>query len=110
MKALLEQRGMAATFVRFGERFARRVETGHFEINPTRPEDYRQLFEALNVGVAGLAEHRSSGSADERATRHGRQAPEPGLLVLQPAVHRQAIGDLNISIPVTIGAVTNRDS
>ncbi len=106
IKAQLDRRGIAATFVRFGVGFARGAD-GSFEINPVHGDHYRQLLERLmadsaaplnivHLGALRRTESPTAGSALNQDYSFN------SLLFLA-----KAIGDLGISVPVTIGVVSN---
>ena len=105
IKAQLERRGIAATLVRFGQRFGHQRD-GVIEISPARGDDYRRLLAsiahsaaALNIvhlGALTSAEPPTAGSALNQDYSFN------SLLYLA-----QAIGDLGISAPVTIGVISN---
>ena len=107
IKAQLDRHGIAATLVRFGECFARRRD-GSIEINPAHGEDYRKLLELVTTdSVAALnIVHLGALTRDEPPTAAPALNQDHSLhSVLYIA---QAIGDLKIDWPVTIGVVSNR--
>ncbi len=105
IKAHLDRRGIAATLVRFGERFAHRPD-GSFEVNPARRDDYRQLLKPVTAHSAAL-------NIVHLGTLTTTGPPTAGSALNQDYSFysllyiAQAIGELGISVPVTIGVVSN---
>ena len=107
-KEKLEARGAAVEVTRFGEQFRRRSD-GSFEINPTRLDDYLSLFREIvgmldSINIVHLGCLTSDGNHADQTGRNDQQ--NFGFFSLLSIA--QAIGELNISIPVRIGIITNR--
>lgn len=110
VKAHLDGLRFAAGFVRFGDRFAR-CGDGSFELNPAGIDDYLKLFEALAVGAAPKAMniiHLGSVTRDDRehADHSCAARQEFGFYSLLHIA--QALGELNVSVPISIGIISNR--
>jgi thioesterase domain-containing protein/NAD(P)-dependent dehydrogenase (short-subunit alcohol dehydrogenase family)/acyl carrier protein len=105
IKAQLDRRGIAATLVRFGERFARRSD-GSFEVNPACGDDYRQLLEPVMAHAAALnIVHLGALTRTEPPIAGSASNQDYSFYTLMYIA--QAIGELDISVPVTIGVVSN---
>ena len=93
---------------RAGERFARRGD-GAFELNPAGIDDYLKLFEALRADAAPKAihiVHLGSLTREDREPHSIAASQEFGFYSLLHIA--QALGELDVSIPVSIGIVSNR--
>ena len=108
-KRKLDAMSAVTEAVQFGEKFDRRSD-GIFEINPAAADDYLSLFRRLkgNLGKALNIVHLGC------LTRHENQTPLSGSEAYQNfgfyslLYIAQAIGELNISIPIKIGIISNR--
>ena len=110
VKEYLESAGCEVGFVRFADGFARRAD-GMFELNPAAIADYVRLFETLAAGVEPKAINIVHLGSVTRGREEdlGRCAAESQEFSFYSLLHiAQAIGDLNLSIPICIGAVSNR--
>ena len=107
IKAQLDRRGIAATLVHFGERFARRRD-GSFEVNPARGEDYRQLLEPLTAHSEAALNIVHLGALTRTELPTAGSALNQDCSFYSLLYIAQAIGDLAISVPITIGVVSNR--
>ena len=106
IKAQLDRRGIAATLVRFGERFARRRD-GSFEVNPARGDDYRQLLALVTAASAAALNIVHLGALTRTEPPTAGSALNQDYSFYSLLYIAQAIGDLGISVPVTIGVVSN---
>jgi acyl transferase domain-containing protein/acyl carrier protein len=101
--------GTAVEVARFGEQFLRRSD-GSFEINPARLDDYLHLFREIvptlghSINIVHLGCLTSDGRQKDQPSRDDPQ--NFGFFSLVSIA--QAIGELNISIPIRIGLISNR--
>jgi acyl transferase domain-containing protein/thioesterase domain-containing protein/acyl carrier protein len=106
IKALLDRRGIAAVLVRFGEDFARRGD-GSVEVNPTRGDHYRQLLKPLTADSAAPLNIVHLGALTRTGSPTAASALNQDYSFNSLLYIAQAIGDLGLSVPVTIGVVSN---
>ncbi len=109
IQSILQARGAATSLVRFGKRFFRH-DDGSFEINPAGIEDYRQLFRELElpsdsvlhiVHLGSVVRGQEAGSTD--LCRANQNFGFYSLFHIA-----QAVGDLQLLIPIKIGLISNR--
>jgi malonyl CoA-acyl carrier protein transacylase/thioesterase domain-containing protein/NAD(P)-dependent dehydrogenase (short-subunit alcohol dehydrogenase family)/acyl carrier protein len=104
VKAQLESLRLPTTFVQFGTRFSQQRD-GAFEINPDVPQDYVRLLRKLQerspqrLNIVHFGTLRSIGQLDGTSEKLGFYS----LLYLS-----QAVAELNITVPVTIGIVSSQ--
>src|SRR6267378_1708250 len=109
LKAKLDALHLETGFVCFGESFARRAD-GSFELNPGRADDYLKLFRELQGRALGSINIVHLGSV----TRGDAEAPGSLPAAAQDfgfysLLHiAQAVGELNVTVPITVGIVSNR--
>ena len=96
-------------FVRFGKSFVSR-DDGSFELNPSGIDDYLQLFRELKGQAAKAINivHLGSLTRDDEETAHSRCAANQSFGFYSLLHIAQAIGELDISVPIKIGIVSNR--
>lgn len=109
LKSKLEALGMSAAFVRFGKRSIRHTD-GSFEINPATIEGYRELFLELErrpaVASINVIHLGSLVRTDKEAVEASSTTQTFGFFSLFHIA--QAIGELQTSIPIKIGIISNR--
>ena len=107
VRAQLERYGIGATLVRFGEQFTHRRD-GSFEINPARAEDYRQLLELIAANSAAALNVVHLGALTRTGPPTADSAMNQAYAFHSLLYLARAIWELDISVPVTIGVVSNR--
>src|SRR4029079_13229349 len=110
VKAYLERVGCDVAFARLWDRYAHSAD-GAFELNPAGVDDYLKLFETLTADAAPKAiniVHLGSLTRDppESIDRSPAASQEFGFYSLLHIA--QATGELNLSIPLSIGILSNR--
>lgn len=98
-RKFLEPSGATVRFAYFGNRYAR-LGNGSFEINPANPQDYRELFREIKNHPCQAIHILHLGCAAANADQ------DRGFFSL--LFIAQAVGDLNIATPVTIGVVSRQ--
>jgi len=109
VKAKLENLGLKAELARFGDKFSRRND-GSFEVNPGGVGDYLSLLGELKGTLAGPLNIVHLGALT-RDRAEGDHSPRPANqdFGFYSLLHiAQAIGDLNIAVPIRIGVISNR--
>src|SRR5207302_10673079 len=99
----------AAGFVRFCKQFVHRVD-GSFELNPGSLDDYLKLFRELEGRAVGSINivHLGSVTMDDKETAHAPCASNQNFGFYSLLQIAQAVGELNSSIPIKIGIISNR--
>ncbi|HZN45530.1 MAG TPA: KR domain-containing protein, partial [Nitrospiraceae bacterium] len=105
----LEERGAVVQVARFGEKYHRR-NYGSYEINPAGPDDYLKLFRAIKgkFGDSLNIIHLGCITADSDPADCARRNRNQDFGFFSLLYIAQIIGELNISIPIRIGIVSNR--
>ena len=108
-KRKLEEMSAAVEVVQFGEKFDHRSD-GSYEINPAAVDDYLTLFRRLKgkIGNALNALHLGCLTRDEKQGCHSRSEDRQNFGFYSLLYLAQALGELNISIPIKIGIISNR--
>jgi malonyl CoA-acyl carrier protein transacylase/acyl carrier protein len=109
IKSRLHALRQPAVFVRFGESFVSRKDDS-FELNPAGIDDYLKLFRELEgraVKAINIVHLGCLTRNDEKAT-HSLYASNQNFGFYSLLYIAHAIGDLNISVPIKIGIVSNR--
>jgi len=105
----LKAAGLPTALVRFGKTFVRHTD-GSFELNPGGIEGYQQLFLELERRIAGMPTNivhlGSLVREDQEAARTCSAEQNFGFFSLLHIA--QALGELQTSIPVKIGIISNR--
>lgn len=104
----LEEAGAAVQVVRFGERFHRRSDVT-FEINPNGLQDYMALFREIKGRLPKSVNIIHLGCLtpdDDKKVRIRDDNQNYGFFSLLYIA--QAIGELNISVPIKVGIISNR--
>jgi acyl transferase domain-containing protein len=96
-------------FVRFSESFVSRGD-GSFELNPAGIDDYLKLFRELEGRAARAINivHLGSLTRNDAETAHSLRASDQNFGFYSLLHIAQTIGELNVSVPIKIGIVSNR--
>jgi acyl transferase domain-containing protein len=108
VKAKLDAIRRPAGLVRFGESFVSRGD-GSFELNPAGIDDYLKLFRELEGRAAKAINivHLGSLTLDDE-TVHSLCATNQNFGFYSLLHIAQAIGELDVSVPIKIGIISNR--
>jgi NAD(P)-dependent dehydrogenase (short-subunit alcohol dehydrogenase family)/acyl carrier protein len=106
LKAKFDELRLEAAFVRFGDQFSHRSD-GSFELNPETLDDYLKLFRELEGRAPGCINivHLGSVTKDDKESPRASNQNFGFYSLLHIA---QAVGELNVSIPIKIGIISNR--
>ena len=109
VKAKLDALRRPAGFVRFGETFVSRGD-GSYDLNPAGIDDYLKLFRELEGRAARAINivHLGSLTRNDEETAHSLCASNQKFGFYSLLHIAQAIGEVNVSIPIKIGIVSNR--
>jgi len=109
VKAKLDELRRPAGFVRFGETFVSRGD-GSYDLNPAGIDDYLKLFRELEGRAARAINivHLGSLTRNDEETAHSLCASNQKFGFYSLLHIAQAIGEVNVSIPIKIGIVSNR--
>jgi acyl transferase domain-containing protein/acyl carrier protein len=109
LKAKLDGLHLDTGFVCFGDEFVQQAD-GSFELNPRRADDYVKLFRELQGRAAGSINivHLGSVTRDDTETAHSLGAANQDFGFYSLLHIAQAVGELNVSVPITVGIISNR--
>jgi len=109
LKAKLDNLQLETRFVCFGEQFVQRAD-GSFELNPASPGDYLKLLRELQGRATSALHivHLGSVTRDEKETGHPLRAANQNFGFYSLLHLAQAVGELDISVPIKIGIISNR--
>jgi acyl transferase domain-containing protein/acyl carrier protein len=109
LQAKLRELHLETGFVCFGEQFVQQAD-GSFELNPGRADDYLKLFRELQGRAAGSINivHLGSVTRDDTETAHSLRAANQDFGFYSLLYMAQAVGELNVSVPITVGIISNR--
>ncbi len=109
IKSRLQAMRQPADFVRFGQSFVSR-DDGSFELDPSGIDDYLKLFRALKGRAARAINivHLGSLTRDDEDPTYARCAANQSFGFYSLLHIAQAIGELDIAVPIKIGIVSNR--
>ncbi len=109
LKAKFDELQLEAGFVCFGERFVHRAD-GSFELNPGSVDDYLKLFRELEGRAPGSINivHLGSVTRDDKETVRSPCASNQNFGFYSLLHIAQALGELNVSVPIKIGVISNR--
>ena len=109
LKAKLDDLHLETGFVCFGEQFVQRAD-GSFELNPGRADDYVKLLRDLQGRAAGSINivHLGSVTRDDMEAAQSPRAANQDFGFYSLLHIAQAIGELNISVPITVGIISSR--
>ncbi|HEU0046207.1 MAG TPA: SDR family NAD(P)-dependent oxidoreductase, partial [Nitrososphaera sp.] len=108
-KRKLDEMSAVVEVAHFGEKFDHRSD-GIYEVNPSAVDDYLNLFRRLKGKLRKALNivHLGCLTRNENQTSHSRSEDNQNFGFYSLLYVAQAIGELNSSIPIKIGIISNR--